>query len=252
MCGICGVCTVLCMLRGQRKILGVLLCHGLSYYFDTVSLTDPETKLMAAKPSDPPVSTSPSALEFQTCAWPCLTLHMGSGTQTQTFTLCNKHSYPLLSISRATIFFSVLGSIIHFWTAGNSEVRTYSYSLNVLVKISPHSGSRSVIMMCWRKSFGHIYRILYMETNTRISESLTHFFFSNLPTCTPPSYLSLTKISTLALSPMVKASPGPFPVTLRCTVHSLCFIMLGFTLLITLGIVSLLHLLTFHIWTLKN
>lgn len=158
------------MLRGQRKMLGVLLCHALSYYFDTVSLTDPESKLMAAKPSDPPVSTSPSALEFQTCAWPCLTLHMSSGTQTQTFTLCNKHSYPLLSISPATIFFSVLGSIIHFWTAENSEVRT------LLVKISPLSGSRSVIMMCWRKSFGHMYRILYMETNTRSSESLTHFF----------------------------------------------------------------------------
>lgn len=44
---------VLCMLRGQREMLGVLLCHALSYSLDTVSLTDPEAKLMAATPLIP-------------------------------------------------------------------------------------------------------------------------------------------------------------------------------------------------------
>lgn len=45
------VCApLLCMLICQRKMLGVLLCYALSYSFDTVSLTDPEAKLMAATP----------------------------------------------------------------------------------------------------------------------------------------------------------------------------------------------------------
>lgn len=176
MCGICAVCTR--VVQAQRPEVDVgcpALSRSILFPWHSVSHW-PWSQADGSNPSDPPVSTSPSVLQFQTCAWLCFTLHMGSGTQTQIFKLCNKCSYPLLRISPSTFFFSVLGSIIHFWPVENSEARAYSYSLNVLLKISPHLGSRSTIVMWWRKSFGHIYRILYMETNTRISDSLTHFF----------------------------------------------------------------------------
>lgn len=164
---------VLCIHRGQGRMVGVLLCHTLPYSFETVSLHWPEAKLMAARPSDPPVSNSPSALKFQTCAWPCWVFHMVSGTLTQVLVLCSKYSYPV-NISPASSFFCVWGSIIHFWTSENSEVSTYCYSLNVLVKISPLLNHSSVIVIWWGQSLTCLGTFTGSCPWKQMLESLSH------------------------------------------------------------------------------
>lgn len=136
------------MHRGQRRTLGVPLYLHLTLW-NSLSLT-----LKLSWWWQVPVTLRLHLSQSTGLADLCMAIPGFSqflGSHTQVFTLFNKHSQPpRVSLAPSDFSVSVWGSVILFWNAENSKVKTYCYLGNVSITISPHSDHSG--LMCWGES----------------------------------------------------------------------------------------------------